>query len=276
MSTEIGVDVSKWQGKVDWDEAKHQIGFAMVKATQGTVEIDPDYVANIEALRRAGEHRGSYHYPNAGDAVAEADYYVEHARRVNGEMQALDFEGAVLRLEDPVGWAHAWLSRVIERTDNIPLIYMSGSVADRYNWRRVIDLNAGLWVASWDTSKPDPGQWPFVIMWQRDDTGSLRGISGAVDQDVFYGNAATWAAYANNRATPGRPNAPTPAPPAEHKPEPKPEPTVHVVVTGDSLWKISRETGLSIARLVELNRGQYPSLGWNRDLIQLGWKLRLS
>lgn len=284
MSTTIdGIDVSKWQGRIDWLEAHHQLGFVMAKATQGVVEVDSDYARNIAKARRDGLHRGSYHYPNAGDPIAEADYYVEHADRRNGEMQALDFEGAVLELADPVGWAEAWLARVLDRTDNVPLIYMSGSVVHAHDWSRVIKLDAGLWVASWG-AKPDPGQWPFVIMWQRDDTGQLRGIHGQVDEDVFYGNAAVWADYANNRHTKGQPLAPTPAPrpaapaapaPAPARP-PAATPASYVVQAGDYLSRIAAEHHVSVRQLVAWNRHRYPSLGWNPNLIQIGWTLTVS
>jgi GH25 family lysozyme M1 (1,4-beta-N-acetylmuramidase) len=294
MSTKIdGVDVSKWQGKIDWQEAQHQLGFAMFKATEGVSEIDTEYVRNIGAARKAGLHRGSYHYPDAGDPVAEADYYVKHAHRKNGEMQALDFEGAVLNLKDPVGWAAKWLRRVIAKTDNCPLIYMSGSTVHRFDWSRVIKLNAGLWCASWDSAKPDPGQWPFVIMWQRADDGKLTGINGQVDEDVFFGNPSTWAAYANNRSTktvkakkpaakkpaPAKP-APAPAKPAPKPPAPKPaaptKPKEHIVREGDSLSGIAAAAGVSVKQLVAWNKGKYASLGWNPDLIDVGWELRVS
>lgn len=282
MTTMAGNDVSKWQGQIDWSEAAQQTGFEMVKATQGIKEIDPDYARNIAALRAAGEHRGSYHYPDAGDPVAEADFYILHAGRQNGEMQALDFEGAVLTHADPVGWAVRFLTRVIERTNNVPLIYMSGSTEAKFDWARVVALNVGLWLASWQATKPNPGgPWPFVIMWQRSDDGKLAGVDGNVDQDVFYGDTATWAKYANNRTAPAAPK-PGPAPKPLPKPAPAPKPAppkpaatpgVHVVVQGDNLTRIAQTAGVSVAELVEWNKARYPSLGWNKNMIHPGWEL---
>jgi Lyzozyme M1 (1,4-beta-N-acetylmuramidase) len=269
-----GADVSKWQGAIDWGEARAQIEFAMVKATQGVSEVDPDYQRNIDALRAAGERRGSYHYPDGGNAGAEALFYVEHAGRLNGEMQALDFEGAVLELPDPVGWAEAWLAVVIERAHNRPLIYMSGSTLTRFDWARVRALNVGLWVASWAPAPPEAlGGWPFAIMWQRDDTGQLRGIAGAVDQDVFFGDAATWAAYANNIDTPAPP--PPVTPPAPPPPPPAPAAADYTVRAGDTLSAIGARFGVTVEALCEANEHRYPSLNWNPNLIQIGWQLTL-
>lgn len=281
-STELdGNDVSKWQGAVDWTQAAQQTGFVIVKASQGTAELDPDYPANISALRARGVRRGSYHYPDGFDPIAEADHYVAAAGRRDGEMQALDFEGYVLTLVDPVGWAHAFLARVIERTGNRPLIYMSANTVTRFDWRRVIALNVGLWVASWDSPPVEHiGQWPFAIMWQRDDHGSLRGVAGRVDEDVFWGDPVVWQHYASNITDPiNQPPAPKPTPPPAPVPPPAPKPTAptHTVVAGDTLLAIAHacHPPTTVAELVALNEHAHPSLGWNPDLIQVGWVLTL-
>jgi GH25 family lysozyme M1 (1,4-beta-N-acetylmuramidase)/LysM repeat protein len=271
-----GDDVSRWQGHIDWTQAVPQIGFAMLKASQGTSEVDPQYATNIAALRAAGERRGSYHYADGADPILEADHYVAAAGRHNGEMQALDFEGAMLGHPDPVGWAAAWLHRVIARTDNRPLIYMSGSTVTRFDWSRVIALDVGLWVASWDTAPVHQiGHWPFAIMWQRDDHGTLRGVSGNVDEDVFFGNGDVWAKYANNiDATPAPHPAPAPAP--HPTPAPAPAPAHgHVVVAGDTLTAIAHAAHTTVAQLVALNEHAYPSLAHNPDYIQIGWHITL-
>jgi len=273
MSNELdGIDASHWQGKVDWDEAVHAIGFAMLKATQGTNYVDPTYAGNITALRQNGERRGSYHWPNGGDPKAEAGWYVHHAGRQNGEMQALDFEGDILNHADPVGWAAAWLAEVFRLTGNRPLIYMSGSVCTRFDWSRVVQLDVGLWVASWQTTEPTHlGAWKFAIMWQRDDDGHLAGIDGRVDQDVFFGDSETWQKYANNSTLPASPPpAPVPAPP---KPPATPPGAVYTVKHGDTLSGIGNAHDVTVHQLVAANEHRYPSLGWNPDLIQVGWQL---
>lgn len=276
MSEMQGNDLSHWNGHVDWSQAKEQLQFAMVKATQGTNYVDPLYSEDITGLRVAGERRGSYHYPNGDDPAAEAAWYVHHAGRQNGEMQALDFEGEILNHHDPVGWAAAFLGRVRELTNNLPLIYMSGSVCTRFDWSRVQAMGVGLWVASWQSVAPTHlGGWKFAIMWQRSDDGSLAGVHGRVDQDVFFGNATTWAAYANNHGTPA------PPPPGPPKPTPPPAPTpsapkTYSVQHGDTLSAIGRAHDVSVHQLVVANEHRYPSLGWNEDLIQVGWVLIIS
>src|SRR3990170_4538164 len=58
-----GVDISKWQGKVDW-AALRQAGtkFAFIKATEGGDHIDSKFHENWAAAKRAGVPRGAYHF----------------------------------------------------------------------------------------------------------------------------------------------------------------------------------------------------------------------
>lgn len=273
-----GIDVSKWQGAIDWRAAGPSVSFVFVKATQGVAEVDARYAENIAALRAGHKLRGSYHYADGGDAAAEAEYYVRHAARQTGELQVLDFEGAALGLTDPVGWAHDWLARVIALTDNVPLIYMSASTVTRFDWARVVGLNVGLWAAAWGSEQPGSGQWPFVIAWQTSNRGRVAGIAGDVDTDTFFGDASVWQRYGASR-TPAthQPAPPSPAPrPAPHPPAPHPTSLpLHTVVAGDTLSALASSHHTTVAHLVELNRGRYPSLATNPNHIEVGWTLRL-
>ncbi len=58
-----GVDVSKYQGNVNWD-AVHEGGvkFAYIKATEGGDRIDPNFVRNWQGAKAAGLPRGAYHF----------------------------------------------------------------------------------------------------------------------------------------------------------------------------------------------------------------------
>jgi nucleoid-associated protein YgaU len=62
----------------------------------------------------------------------------------------------------------------------------------------------------------------------------------------------------------------TEAPPAV----PEPETGTHVVVDGDTLAAIAAAAQCSTLDLINMNKDEYPSLGWN-DTLQLGWEIRL-
>lgn len=265
-----GIDVSTWQQTINWAECAPAIDFAMVKATDGVGEVDNQHAANVAGLRAHGKPLGHYHYPEGGDAAAEAHFFVAHAGRLPGELQELDFEGELLNAGDPVGWAAVWMETVIGLTGNRPLIYMSASTVVRFDFARLVALDVGLHVADWNADTPKPGAWPFIIERQTSDRGTVAGIGTAVDKDVFYGDDATWGAYGQNSQPAPPAPAPAPAPPAP------PAGDTYAVVQGDNLSVIAARYHVSVADLVAWNEGVYPSLRTNPNLIQVAWVLHVT
>ena len=109
-----------------------------------------------------------------------------------------------------VAWAKEWLERVESLTGVKPVIYMSESVANAYNWKAVAEGGYGLWIAkyrdynvdrNYDMStcgkKPVVKWWKFYMMWQWTSVGRLTGYSGNLDCDVFYGDTDAWKRYAD-------------------------------------------------------------------------------
>src|SRR5437763_12676400 len=65
-----GIDVSNWQGSIDWSKvAAVGVRFAFLKASQGTTYTDPTYAANRSAARAAGARAGAYHFAVPGGAT---------------------------------------------------------------------------------------------------------------------------------------------------------------------------------------------------------------
>ena len=58
-----GIDVSYWQGDIDWDAVRDAgVRFAFIKATEGGDHLDPKFLENWYAAKRAGIARGAYHF----------------------------------------------------------------------------------------------------------------------------------------------------------------------------------------------------------------------
>ena len=58
-----GVDVSKYQGNVDWNAVQQGgVKFAYIKATEGADRLDPKFVQNWQGAKAAGLPRGAYHF----------------------------------------------------------------------------------------------------------------------------------------------------------------------------------------------------------------------
>ena len=58
-----GVDVSAYQGKIDWGEMHRQgVQFALIKATEGSGYADPFFAQNWASIEETGILAGAYHF----------------------------------------------------------------------------------------------------------------------------------------------------------------------------------------------------------------------
>lgn len=184
-----GIDVSHWQGNINWAKAQKGYEFAFIKCTQGTSFLDSKYAQNKKGIREAGLLFGAYHFANAdGDAVKEADWFLKNVGDLKeGEIVVLDYE--TYALQNPAVWCKAWLDRVESKLGFRPLLYTYHGLLTKYDWKPVSDANFGLWAArygmqtSWPNPlfKPSTGSWPFYAIWQYCSKGKVDGIVGNVD-----------------------------------------------------------------------------------------------
>jgi len=179
-----GVDVSKWQGRIDWHKVAERASFAFIKASQGTAS-DPLFVRNWhESVGLV--LRGAYHFWEPGvSAAAQADAFVGLLREDAGELPpVLDLEQA------PVTWGEvaAWMDAVEGALGRVPVLYSSPGFlgplgAPPKAWP--------LWVAHYGVSQPTlPPGWKQWTFWQYSSRGSGRdyGVeSGYIDLNWFSG-----------------------------------------------------------------------------------------
>lgn len=59
-----GIDVSHYQGKINWDDLVEdkRVGFVYLKATEGATLVDNTYDFNFTEAKRVGLKVGSYHF----------------------------------------------------------------------------------------------------------------------------------------------------------------------------------------------------------------------
>jgi GH25 family lysozyme M1 (1,4-beta-N-acetylmuramidase) len=196
-----GIDVSHYQGAIDWAQVSASgVRFAIAKATEGRTYVDPMYAANRAAATANGIVFGAYHFArpdrSAGDAVAEADHFVEAADPLPHDLvPVLDVERTGdLRPGRLTRWILAWLDRVTERIGVRPMIYTSP-----HGWAvRTGDTTAVaeagytvLWVAHWGVTAPVVPAFDWGgngwTLWQYASDGSVPGVGGHVDVDAFAG-----------------------------------------------------------------------------------------
>lgn len=183
-----GIDVSRWQGDIDWEKAySGGVRFAMIKAAQGR-RPDPRFLSNLTGAGRAGVFAGAYVYSLAKtpkEAEAEADAVTE----LIGERElrypvAIDVEDAhfeKLAKAERGSIVSAFCERIGGR-GHIPMIYSNHDWFTRMLPRSVTE-SYYVWLAWWRSEKPSPGY--DLAVWQSG-TGSVPGIEGEVDLDVSF------------------------------------------------------------------------------------------
>lgn len=188
-----GIDVSYYQGDIDWNAvAADGISFAWVRVSHSTQFFDPQFDANWAGARAAGIHTGVYQYFEPGeDPIAQADFLLDHMGPLQpGDMPPMiDVESADTVAPGAYADAiRAWLDRVEEVTGVPPIIYTG-----YYYWNDNVGsdefIDHPLWIANYNPGCPlIPDYWVTWAFHQYCACESIAGISGDVDGDTFNGN----------------------------------------------------------------------------------------
>jgi GH25 family lysozyme M1 (1,4-beta-N-acetylmuramidase) len=191
-ATVKGIDVSYYQETIDWAQvASDGVQFAFIRVSDGVGFLDPKFARNWEKARENGVIRGAYQFFRAHqDPIAQADLLLANM----GPLQAGDLP-PVIDVEATNGQSAAtirakvqtWIDHVEALTGVKPIVYTGP-----YFWRDnvgAMDLSDHpLWIAHYGTECPYVAppwtQWTFH---QFTDSGSVRGVPGNVDRNVFNG-----------------------------------------------------------------------------------------
>jgi GH25 family lysozyme M1 (1,4-beta-N-acetylmuramidase) len=208
-STLEGIDVSHWQGTISWTKvAAAGKKFAIIKATESTDYVDPQYATNHANAKAAGLWTGAYHFARpsttTNDAVLEADHFAAVMKLGAGDLiPALDLEDSGgMSVAGLQSWVTKFLGEVTAKVGVKPMIYTSPSFWKNHMGDSRTLADAGyktLWIAHWGVSSPTvPASnwgghgWTF---WQYTSDGTVPGITGRVDLDRFNGLDLTPQAY---------------------------------------------------------------------------------
>jgi len=192
-----GVDVSAYQGLIDWKTVRDS-GIAFAYASVGTLSArDVRFATNYPAIKAAGLARGVYQvYDAAGDPMAQVQALLNAlggALPAGDLPPALDVTAAATVVAQGlapgttvVANINIWIARVKVITGLTPLLIMNTYALQPS--ASALASNA-LWIAQYSsvqcpTLPPGASQWVF---WQHSGTGTVPGISGPVDLDTFNG-----------------------------------------------------------------------------------------
>lgn len=144
--------------------------------------------------------RGAYHFGrpdlgNSPEAEAEWFYSVVNGSGIEpGDLLALDLEMGTGSL----AWYAARFEAKLRALCGFnPMFYASPNfMATRGINFGNIGGSYGLWEADWQATMPAPAAgWPVLAIWQYGSGGTLAGINGRVDGDIFNGDRATLLKY---------------------------------------------------------------------------------
>lgn len=185
-----GIDVSHYQGTVSWQQvAGAGMAYAFVKATQGVSSVDSQFSVNWPGVKAAGLLRGAYHFYQPGDdPQQQAEHFLSVVSPGPGDLlPVLDIEtmGSQTASEVVQG-IETWLGTVQSAIGRAPIVYTAPGF-----WNNLGTQQFGLyplWVAEYGVSAPKlPAGWTTWDFWQYSETGTVAGVSGSVDLDVFQG-----------------------------------------------------------------------------------------
>jgi lysozyme len=193
--TTAGIDVSVYQGTIDWTKVKTAgIEYAFIRVSDGLNSPDSKFAANWAGAKAAGVLRGVYQFFEPGqDAIAQADMMIAKMGTLGADdlSPVIDVEATGgLPPTAVAAKVKAWVDHVKAVTGRLPIIY-----SGYYFWNGQVgganDLPSPLWVAAYVKPCPQvPSPWTKWSFWQYSSTGAVSGISGNVDMDTFWGTRA--------------------------------------------------------------------------------------
>jgi GH25 family lysozyme M1 (1,4-beta-N-acetylmuramidase) len=191
MSVYKGIDVSKWQGRINWPLVKSDgVQFAMLRSSFGWNEGNTDimFETNYENATKVGLPVGAYHYSYArtpAEAVKEADFCHSVIKGKTFEYPiAYDMEEsniASLGKERITEIAKAFCERM-ESYGYYVCIYANKHWLENY-FSEEIFKSYDIWLAQW-TTKPTFEK--TYGIWQKSSKGRVAGIQGYVDLNEAY------------------------------------------------------------------------------------------
>lgn len=188
-----GIDVSKWQGDINWKKVYSSgVDFAIIRSSYGKEHVDEKLAANVAGCEKYGISYGFYHYTYATsvkEARREARFFLNTIKKYKPDYPiVLDIENDHFKS----------MSR--KKVTDILVAFMTelenaGYYATVYSYANFfmdhVDMSRikqyDVWIASWgDEDKLNSVYDGPYGMWQYSAAGRVNGINGDVDLDYAF------------------------------------------------------------------------------------------
>jgi len=203
-----GVDVSRWQGDIDWQRLKTQgANFAYIKSTDGGDHLDPMFRKNWNGAAKAGIARGAYHFFYwCRAASSQADWFIRNVPKVEGALPPVidvewNHQSSCKKRPSPATVREkmqVFMDRLEAHYGQRPVIYtapdfyednLKGAFKDYPFWLRS--------VAAHPIKRYPNRKWVF---WQYSGSGLSQGVNGHIDLNAFHGSESEWRTWLGRNA----------------------------------------------------------------------------
>lgn len=183
-----GIDVSHYQGRIDWDEVAtdKDITFVYVKATEGGNLEDEFYLRNLYGAKRVGIPVGSYHFfsPTVSALVQLENFRSTVDPRQQDLIPIVDVEkrgkASLAQFQKSL---KAFLDGVERMFGVKPIIYTGVNFYAKYLEGKFTGYK--FMVARYAEEFPGLSEDVPIVLWQYSSTSYVDGIRGHVDRSVF-------------------------------------------------------------------------------------------
>ena len=192
----LGIDVSKWNGNIDWNAVKNSgVSYVIIRcgyrgSTGGSLIEDPKFKTNIQGALNAGLKVGVYFFSqavNEVEAVEEASMTIGLIKKYKISYPVfLDVEASGGRADKIDRNTRTQVIKAfcetIKNSGYTPGVYANKTWLNSY-------MNAGelnsykIWLAQYNTAPTYTGKFD---MWQYSSKGKVSGISGNTDMNLSY------------------------------------------------------------------------------------------
>ena len=214
-----GIDVAKYQKKIDWTKLSlkaradgtiaasgkgarymQPVLFALIKSTEGVTIKDPYFDRNFEGAAKAGIIRGAYHFLSVNSPVDEqVKFFIENTPLRKGDLPpVLDLEISKKTMQQQhtkvCRMALQWLKAIEKHYGVKPIVYTYENYYKDYLHGHGFD-NYDFWIARYG-AEPSARRWEI---WQLTDKGVCTGIGPKVDVDRFRGSYSDLKKYVKKK-----------------------------------------------------------------------------
>jgi len=194
-----GIDVSSYQGKIDWKKVKAMqedsvhVTFAFIKATEGISSVDAYFQRNWREAPKAGIVCGAYHYfiPRKS-GLWQARFFLQTVKFEEGDLPpVVDVEDLSGQTPEKMRAELSDFIRHVEKKTGVKPIIYSGLVFYRDYLKGHFD-GYPLWIAHYYQAELKAGSGTKWQFWQHSDKARITGISHVVDFNAYKGDSVSF------------------------------------------------------------------------------------